>query len=140
MGDVPLQAQHNINQKVGRRMVVDAYSPPVGFDENEPLSQEIVQRINQSEATVLAVGVGAPKQEKWISQYRHELTSVKIIFAIGATIDFEAGVIPRAPQVVSNLGGEWLYRLAMEPKRLWKRYLIHDVPFIWLLLKQKMFG
>jgi exopolysaccharide biosynthesis WecB/TagA/CpsF family protein len=140
MGDVPVQAQQNINRKVGRRMVVDAYSPPIGFDKDEAISQQIVQRINQSEATVLAVGVGAPKQEKWISQYRHELTSVKIIFAIGATIDFEAGVVPRAPQLVSNLGGEWLYRLAMEPKRLWKRYLINDVPFVWMLLKQKMFG
>jgi exopolysaccharide biosynthesis WecB/TagA/CpsF family protein len=140
MGDVPVQAQHNINQKVGRRMVVDAYSPPIGFDEDKAMSQQIVQRINQSGATVLAVGVGAPKQEKWISLYREELTSVKIIFAIGATIDFEAGVIPRAPELLSNLGGEWLYRLAMEPKRLWKRYLINDVPFVWMLLKQKMFG
>jgi exopolysaccharide biosynthesis WecB/TagA/CpsF family protein len=140
MGDVPVQAQHNINQKVGRCMVVDAYSPPIGFDQDKAMSQQIVQRINQSGATVLAVGVGAPKQEQWISQYRQELTSVKIIFAIGATIDFEAGVIPRAPELVSNLGGEWLYRLAMEPKRLWKRYLINDVPFVWMLLKQKMFG
>jgi N-acetylglucosaminyldiphosphoundecaprenol N-acetyl-beta-D-mannosaminyltransferase len=140
MGDVPLRAQRNINQKVGRRMVVDAYSPPLGFDEDEALCEQIIQRINQSEATVLVVGLGAPKQEKWISQYRQELTSAKIIFAIGATIDFEAGVVPRAPQMVSNLGGEWLYRLAMEPKRLWKRYLINDVPFVWLLLKQKIFG
>jgi exopolysaccharide biosynthesis WecB/TagA/CpsF family protein len=140
MGDVPVQAQHNINQKVGRCMVVDAYSPPIGFDTDKAMSRQIVQRINQSGATVLAVGVGAPKQEKWISLYREELTSIKIIFAIGATIDFEAGVIPRAPELLSNLGGEWLYRLAMEPKRLWKRYLINDVPFVWMLLKQKMFG
>lgn len=139
LGDVPLQAQQNINQKVGRSMVVDAYSPPIGFDKDEAMSLQIVQRINQSEATVLAIGVGTPKQEKWISRYQHKLTSVKIIFAIGATIDFEAGVISRAPQMVINLGGEWLYRLMMEPKRLWKRYLINDVPFIWLLLKQKMF-
>jgi exopolysaccharide biosynthesis WecB/TagA/CpsF family protein len=140
LGDVPLRAQQNINQKVGRTMVVDAYSPPLGFDEDEAMSLQIVERINESEATVLAIGVGTPKQEKWIARYQHNLTSVKIIFAIGATIDFEAGVIPRAPEMVSNLGGEWLYRLAMEPKRLWKRYLINDVPFIWLLLKQKMFG
>ncbi len=140
MGDIPVQAQQNINRKVGRQMVVDAYSPPIGFDEDEAISQQIVQRINQSEATVLAVGVGAPKQEKWISQYRQELTSVKIIFAIGAAIDFEAGVIPRAPQLLSDLGGEWIYHLAMEPKRLWKRYLMNDVPFIWMLLKQKIFG
>ncbi|HEY9825640.1 MAG TPA: WecB/TagA/CpsF family glycosyltransferase, partial [Stenomitos sp.] len=58
----------------------------------------------------------------------------------GATVDFEAGLVPRAPRLVSNLGAEWLYRLSMEPKRLWKRYLINDLPFIWLLFKQKVWG
>lgn len=140
MGDVPKQAQRNINRKVGRPIVVDTYSPPLGFDEDEALSQDIVRRINQSEATVLAIGVGAPKQERWIARYRDELKSVKIIFAIGAAIDFEAGVVSRAPQLISEMGCEWLYRLAMEPKRLWKRYLINDIPFVWLLLKQKFLG
>jgi N-acetylglucosaminyldiphosphoundecaprenol N-acetyl-beta-D-mannosaminyltransferase len=132
------QAQANINKKINRNIVIDAYSPPVGFDQDEEECLRIVQRINQSGATVLAIGVGAPKQEKWISQYRQYLTSVNIIFAIGATIDFEAGLVPRAPRVVSLMGVEWLYRLMMEPKRLWKRYLINDLPFIWLLLKQKI--
>jgi N-acetylglucosaminyldiphosphoundecaprenol N-acetyl-beta-D-mannosaminyltransferase len=140
MGQVSQQAQKNINKKVGRNIVIDAYSPPMGFDKDEIESRRIVQRINQSGATVLAIGVGAPKQEKWISQYRQYLTSVNIIFAIGATIDFEAGMVPRAPEMISTMGAEWLYRLAMEPKRLWKRYLINDLPFIWLLLKQKMLG
>jgi N-acetylglucosaminyldiphosphoundecaprenol N-acetyl-beta-D-mannosaminyltransferase len=49
-------------------------------------------------------------------------------------------MVPRAPEMISTMGVEWLYRLAMEPKRLWKRYLINDLPFIWLLLKQKMLG
>jgi N-acetylglucosaminyldiphosphoundecaprenol N-acetyl-beta-D-mannosaminyltransferase len=132
------QAQANINKKINRNIVIDAYSPPFGFDQDEEECLRIVQRINQSGATVLAIGVGAPKQEKWISQYRQYLTSVNIIFAIGATIDFEAGLVPRAPRVVSLMGVEWLYRLMMEPKRLWKRYLINDLPFIWLLLKQKI--
>ncbi|WP_404784620.1 WecB/TagA/CpsF family glycosyltransferase [Altericista sp. CCNU0014] len=140
MGKTSIQAQTKINQKVNRNIVVDAYSPPLGFDKDEEESLRIVKRINQSGATVLAIGVGAPKQEKWIGQYRQYLTSVNIIFAIGATIDFEAGLVPRAPQIASKMGMEWLYRLAMEPKRLWKRYLINDVPFIWLLLKQKMLG
>jgi N-acetylglucosaminyldiphosphoundecaprenol N-acetyl-beta-D-mannosaminyltransferase len=140
MGQASQQAQAKINQKVNRNIVVDAYSPPWGFDQDEEECLRIVQRINQSGATVLAIGVGAPKQEQWVSQYRQYLTSVNIIFAIGATIDFEAGLVPRAPQMASLMGMEWLYRLAMEPKRLWKRYLINDVPFIWLLLKQKMLG
>jgi N-acetylglucosaminyldiphosphoundecaprenol N-acetyl-beta-D-mannosaminyltransferase len=138
LGTSSQQAQENINKKTNRKMVIDAYSPPFGFDKDEEECLRIVQRINQSGATVLAIGVGAPKQEKWISQYRQYLTSINIIFAIGATIDFEAGLVPRAPQIVSMMGAEWLYRLIMEPKRLWKRYLINDLPFIWLLLKQKM--
>jgi N-acetylglucosaminyldiphosphoundecaprenol N-acetyl-beta-D-mannosaminyltransferase len=138
MGTSSEKAQENINKKVDRNIVIDAYSPPLGFDQDEEECLRIVQRINQSGATVLAIGVGAPKQEKWISQYRQYLTSINIIFAIGATIDFEAGIVPRAPEVVSMMGVEWLYRLMMEPKRLWKRYLINDLPFIWLLLKQKM--
>ncbi len=140
MEDTPLMAQANINRKVGRPMVVGAYSPPLGFDEDDEISSQIVDRINRSGATVLAIGVGSPKQENWISKYRQDLKFVKIIFAIGATIDFEAGVVPRAPQIVSQIGAEWLYRLSVEPKRLWKRYLINDLPFIWLLLKQRMFG
>ncbi|HEY9825933.1 MAG TPA: EAL domain-containing protein, partial [Stenomitos sp.] len=87
MGHAAVMAQHNINQKVGRRMVVDAYSPPLDFDMDEEENLRIIQRINHSGATVLAVGLGAPKQEKWICRYRQYLTSVNIIFAIGATID-----------------------------------------------------
>jgi N-acetylglucosaminyldiphosphoundecaprenol N-acetyl-beta-D-mannosaminyltransferase len=140
LGNSATLAQQKINGKVSRVMVVDAYSPSFGFDTDEEESMQIVERINNSGATVLAIGVGAPKQEKWVCQYRSYLTSVKIIFAIGATIDFEAGLVSRAPQFVTEMGGEWIYRLAMEPKRLWKRYLINDVPFLWLLLKQKMLG
>jgi exopolysaccharide biosynthesis WecB/TagA/CpsF family protein len=133
-------AQRNINQKMGRLMVVDAYSPPFGFDSDLEECLAIVQRINRSGANVLAIGVGAPKQEKWVSRYRSQLTNVKIIFAVGATINFEAGILKRSPAFVSTLGAEWLYRLMIEPKRLWKRYLINDLPFIWLLFKQAVLG
>ena len=136
--EVAVQAQKNINQKVGRNIVVDAYSPSMGFEQNVQECADIVERINRSGATVLAIGVGAPKQEKWVYKYRDSLTSVKIIFAIGATIDFEAGKRGRAPNLVSQLGVEWLYRLVLEPKRLWKRYLINDLPFFWFLLLQKL--
>ena len=85
----------------------------------------------------LAVGVGAPKQEKWILKYKDLMPNVKIFMAIGATIDFEAGNVKRAPQWMSRYGLEWLYRLLSEPSRLWKRYLVDDLPFFWLILKQR---
>ena len=131
-------ARHRINQKVERNMVVGSYSPPFGFEHDPDECDKIVELINTSGANVLAVGVGAPKQEKWIANYRSRLTTIKTFFAIGATIDFEAGILNRAPQWMSQAGLEWLYRLLMEPGRLWKRYLVEDVGFFILILRQKL--
>lgn len=129
MEGVAEKAKNNINQKVGREMVVEALSPSFGFENNEAECQEIIKKINESEANVLVIGVGAPKQEKWIVKYRNQLPHVKLFLPIGATIDFEAGYKGRSPQWMSNIGLEWLYRLLSEPKRLWKRYLVDSVPF-----------
>lgn len=135
---VPEAAQKNINQKVGRNMVIGAHSPSFGFEKNEDECQKIIQMINDSRATVLGVGVGAPKQEKWIYKYKDQLKHIKIFFAIGATIDFQAGVIQRSPAWMSDWGIEWIHRIASDPKRLWKRYLIEDMPFFWLMLKEQL--
>jgi exopolysaccharide biosynthesis WecB/TagA/CpsF family protein len=131
---VAKRAQEIINHKMGREMVVGAYSPPFGFEKSEAECDRIIDMVNQSGATVLALGVGAPKQEKWIAKHHHRFTTVRIFMGIGATIDFEAGEKPRSPVWMSNLGIEWIHRLASEPKRLWKRYLIEDAPFLWLVL------
>ena len=133
------QAQIKINKKVGREIVVEAYSPSFGFEKNEAECQMIVEKIRASGATVLAVGVGSPKQEKWVLKYKSYLPNIKIFLSVGATIDFEAGCLSRAPKWISSLGVEWLYRLLLEPKRLWKRYLVDDLPFVFLILKQKFF-
>ena len=135
---VASKAQEQINTKVGRNIIVSSHSPSFGFENNEKECRQIVKIINKSEATVLAIGVGAPKQEKWIYKYKNKLPNIKIFLAIGATIDFEAGNLKRAPQWMSNLGLEWLSRLLSEPRRLWKRYLIESLPFLWLILKQKL--
>ncbi len=134
---VASRAQHKINHRVGRDIIVGSHSPSFGFEKNENECMEIVEMIKSSGATVLAIGVGAPKQEKWIYKYRHQLPNIKIFLAIGATIDFEAGNVKRAPKWLSKAGLEWLYRLLAEPKRLWKRYLIEGLPFFWLVLQQK---
>ncbi|GAB1543042.1 WecB/TagA/CpsF family glycosyltransferase [Scytonema sp. NUACC21] len=136
-GNVAHKAQQKINSKVGRNMVVATYSPSFGFEKNEEECQKIVSMINSSGATVLAVGVGAPKQEMWIVKYRNQLKNIKTFFAIGATINFEAGVVERAPKWMSKVGLEWLYRLSCEPRRLWKRYLFDAVPFLYLILQQR---
>ncbi len=131
-------ARRNINFKVGRNMIIDTYSPPFGFEKDQEECEKILRLINSSNATVLAIGVGAPKQEMWIAKHRKHLRSVKIFLAIGATIDFEAGHIKRCPKWMSEVGLEWLYRLWCEPKRLWKRYILDALPFIYLIFKQRL--
>jgi len=135
---VAKQAQANINAKVGREIIVGAHSPSFGFEQDAAECEALIDLVNRSGATVLAVGVGAPKQEMFICRYRQRLPQVKIFLAIGATIDFEAGNVKRSPKWMSEVGLEWLYRLLAEPKRLWKRYLIDNPPFLWLVLKQKL--
>lgn len=130
------KAMRNINNKVGRNIVVGAHSPSFGFEKNEPECQDLVRMVNESGATVLLVGVGAPKQEKWIMKYKDMMPGVKLFMALGATIDFKAGTLKRAPEAWRKLGLEWLYRFLKEPKRLFKRYFIDDMKFFWYFGKQ----
>ncbi|MFQ4141317.1 WecB/TagA/CpsF family glycosyltransferase [Chlorogloeopsis sp. ULAP02] len=135
---VAQKAQEIINNKVGRKIVSGSYSPPFNFEKSEQECFKIVELINKSEATVLVVGLGAPKQEKWILKYKKYLSYIKIFLAVGAAIDFEAGYKKRAPKWLRNLWLETPYRLLCEPRRLWRRYLLDDPPFFWLILKQKL--
>lgn len=132
------QAQEKINQKVGRDIIVDTYSPPLGFEQDQRECQKILELIRSTGANVLALGLGTPKQEKWIVKYRQYLKTIDIVLAIGATIDFEAGHKPRSPKWMSDVGLEWFYRLICEPRRLWRRYLIECLPFVILVIKQKL--
>jgi len=133
----PEQAQAKINAKVGRPMVVGAYSPPFGFETDPAECRAIIERIRQSGATVVAVGLGAPKQEKWIFRYKDQLPQVSTFLAVGAAIGFEAGTLERAPPWMSQIGLEWFYRFLMEPRRLWRRYVLQALPFLGLILAQK---
>ncbi len=137
MEGVADKAMADINNKIGWPIVVGAHSPSFGFEKHEDECDKIIDIVNASKANVLVVGVGAPKQEKWIYKYKDRLTHVKIYLAIGATIDFEAGNIRRAPKLLQLIAMEWLYRLYKEPKRMWKRYIIEDMPFFNLIFKQK---
>ena len=133
---VAAKAMERINAKVGRQIVVGAYSPSFGFEKNEEECKEIVNIINKSGANVVLVGVGAPKQEKWIMKWKHLMPGVKVWMALGATIDFEAGNVKRAPKIYQKLAMEWLYRFTREPKRLFLRYFVDDMKFFWYFGKQ----
>lgn len=135
---VAQEAARRINARVGRTIIVGAHSPSFGFEKKPEECAALVELVNRSGATTLAVGVGAPKQEKWIMAHKAEMPSVRVFLAVGATIDFEAGNVPRAPQWMNRAGLEWAFRLWREPKRLWKRYMVDDMPFFGLLLQQKL--
>lgn len=126
-----------INEKVGRIIIVGACSPSFGFEKNKTECENIINIIGNTPANVLVVGVGAPKQEKWIYKYKDRLSNINIFLAIGATIDFEARNIKRAPKIFQKLAIEWLYRLIKEPRRLWRRYIVEDLPFFYLIAKLK---
>ena len=87
-----------------------------------------VNRINASNAGIVFVGLGCPKQEHWMAEHRGRVNAVMI--GVGAAFDFHAGVIKRAPQWMQDNGLEWLHRLVSEPKRLWRRYLVTNTLFI----------
>ncbi len=107
--------------------IAGTYSPPF-----RPLSQaeeeKTVQLINASGAGVVFVGLGCPKQERWMEAHRGRINAVMI--GVGAAFDYHAGTIKRAPLWMQRGGLEWLHRLLSEPRRLWKRYLITNSVFI----------
>lgn len=133
---IAAKAMQRINEKAGRKIVVGAHSPSFGFEKNEKECEELIDIVNRSGANVLLVGVGAPKQEKWIMKYRKRMPGVDLFMALGATIDFEAGTLKRAPAFWQKIGMEWLYRCIKEPKRLFKRYFVDDMQFFYYFTKQ----
>ena len=135
MNGVAQKAMDKINEKVGRNIVVGAYSPSYGFEKNEKENLMIYSLIEQSNATVVLVGVGAPKQEKWIMKHKEYMPNVKIWMALGATIDFEAGNNKRAPKFFQLVALEWLYRMFQTPKKIFPR-VIRDFYFFVPFMKQ----
>jgi exopolysaccharide biosynthesis WecB/TagA/CpsF family protein len=96
-----------------------------------------IKKINESNAHIVLVGRGCPRQEKWVSDHLGKINSV--MMAVGAAFDFHAGTVKQAPAWMQNNGLEWLFRLIQEPKRLWKRYFYTNSYFIYLFIKQKIF-
>ena len=136
MDGVAQKAMEKINTKIGRKIVVGAHSPSFGFEKKQEENESIYKMINESGVNVVLVGVGCPKQEKWIFAHKDNMPKVDIWMALGATIDFEAGNIKRAPKIYQKLALEWFYRFLKEPKRMFKRYFIDDMKFFWYFGKQ----
>lgn len=118
--------------------IAGTYCPSLGFENDGNENRKIIKIIQSAKPDILFVGLGSPKQEKWIYNYKDEY-KVPVSIGVGAAFDFYSGLVKRAPMWMQKSGLEWFWRLMMEPKRLWKRYLIDDPVFFWLVLKQKFF-
>lgn len=129
-------AAKNLMKKYPGLNIVGTYSPPFGFEKNEQEMNKIKTQIQEVHPDILIVGLGCPKQEKFMYYHCKEL-GVPISFGLGASIDFEAGNIKRAPKWMSNHGLEWLYRFSKEPKRLFKRYFVDDLKIIQVARKYR---
>ena len=129
-------AARNLMKKYPGLNIVGTYSPPFGFEKNEQEMNKIKAQIQDVHPDILIVGLGCPKQEKFMYYHCKEL-GVPISFGLGASIDFDAGNIKRAPKWMSNHGLEWLYRFSKEPKRLFKRYFVDDIKIIQVARKYR---
>ncbi|MEY8829347.1 WecB/TagA/CpsF family glycosyltransferase [Sedimentitalea sp. XS_ASV28] len=131
-------AAEKINARVGREIIVGTYAPPFDFETRAGGVEEIVDRVNASGATVLLVGLGGGRQEKFIVKYHERFPNVHSYLPLGGTIDYEAGTFKRPPAWVTDWGFEWFYRLCKEPVARFHRYVIHEPPALYHLLRQRL--
>lgn len=137
--EVLKKATDNIRVKCPQLNIVDSYSPPFGFENNEEQVRMANERIFASKADILIVFLGCPKQEKFIYDNMREY-NVPISFTMGGCVDFIAGGVKRAPMWMQKAGLEWFYRFLQEPRRMFKRYFVDDMQIFSLVRKYKRNG
>ncbi len=134
------EAHRLMQERLGERFpgaeVAGAYAPPMGrWPEGE--DEKMIELIRQSGAHCVWVGLGCPRQERWLYTHRDALPPA-LYFGVGAAFNFHAGLVKQAPPWVRAHGLEWLYRLCCEPRRLFKRYLVHNTRFLWYCATRKI--
>jgi N-acetylglucosaminyldiphosphoundecaprenol N-acetyl-beta-D-mannosaminyltransferase len=127
--------ESRLRERFPELVVAGSHAPPF-----RPLTDEedrqVVEEINRSEADIVWVGIGSPKQERWMANHLGRVEA-PVMVGVGATFDFLAGRKPHAPRWIQHSGLEWLFRLATEPRRLWPRYRRYPL-FVWLVLAQEL--
>lgn len=133
---VPEMLGQNLRDRFTGIKIAGMFSPPF-----RPLTTEedshIVHMINASKPDIVWVGLSTPKQERWMAEHVIKLDA-PVLIGVGAAFDFIAGLKKQAPFWMQRSGLEWLFRLFTEPRRLWRRYLINNPLFVWLILKQSL--
>src|SRR4051794_10903667 len=129
-----VQLALNLRRRYPGLQIVGGYAPPFRELSDEEESA-VVAEINRSRADVVWVGIGVPKQEKWMARMRDRLDA-PVLVGVGAAFDFHAGLVPQAPDWMQKFGLEWAYRLGHEPRRLWKRYARYNPLFVFGFARQ----
>lgn len=132
---VAAAAAQKLTERHPRLQVVGTYSPPFDFFNSITENEKIETMIRAAQPDILFVGLGAPKQEKWISRHMHKM-QVPVNVGIGASFEYVAGITARAPRWMQRAGLEWLYRIAENPSRYWQRYIVDDLVFFPLVMAQ----
>ncbi len=135
LGGMPGTAERTaeiLRQKNPALRVAGCYCPPFGFEQNPVEMDKAIEAIRTSNADICFVALGSPKQERFMRD-TYQRTGVPVSIGIGGSFDFISGRVRRAPAWMQQLGLEWVWRLSMEPRRLWKRYLLQDTMFFRLL-------
>lgn len=130
------KAKAKLKKKYPAIHIVGTYAPPIGFEKSEMELEKINQMISEVYPDLLITCFGCPKQEKWIYENIGKYNA-KVSICAGATVDFLAENVKRAPQWMSEHGMEWFYRFLQEPKRMFRRYFIDDVKIVKLIRKYK---
>ena len=133
---VAAKAAENLMKRFPGLQVVGTYSPPFGFEKDEAEMEKIKRQIKEVAPHILIVGLGCPKQELFILHHKDEL-GVPLSLGLGASLDFEAENIKRAPKWMADHGLEWLFRITQDPKRMAKRYLVDDRKILKLVIKYR---
>jgi N-acetylglucosaminyldiphosphoundecaprenol N-acetyl-beta-D-mannosaminyltransferase len=105
------------------------------FHLDSPHNERVIEDINAHQPSIVLVGMGTPKQELWVDRYAHRLDGA-VVWTVGALFDYVSGRIPRAPRWLADNGLEWIFRLAIEPNRMWRRYLLGNPVFLTRVLSE----
>lgn len=133
--EVARRAAERLAASIPGLRVAGTHTPPEGFGDDPGATDRALAAVAQARPDLLFVGLGSPKQELWVHRHWDRLACA-VAVCCGAAIDYAAGVRPRAPLWMQRAGLEWLWRLAHEPRRLWRRYLVEDPAFLGIVLRE----
>jgi len=127
-------ARDKLRESLPALQVVGIDEARIGTDDPPEARERVLAPIRDARPHLVFVALGAPKQEIWIDRCRDDMKPM-VFFGVGASLDFVAGTVPRAPRWMATAGMEWIFRLSREPRRLWRRYLVQDPKFLLVLVR-----